>query len=65
MIHYKSKNKLLVCEECGEHMVSEPVFNKMHKAVKIDWKEYREKTRLCPKCRRLQFAGSVEPLSGS
>lgn len=62
---YKSTNKLLVCEECGVSMVSESVFKKMDKTVKIDWKEFRNKVKLCPKCRRLQFAGSVEPLSGS
>ena len=60
---FKSRSKLLVCEECGTRMVSEPVTKKMFKLMKIDWKEFKKKARLCPKCRRVQYARSVEPLS--
>ncbi|MGD9200736.1 MAG: 2Fe-2S iron-sulfur cluster-binding protein [Chitinispirillia bacterium] len=60
---FKSRSKLLVCEGCGTNMVTEPVSRKMLKQIKVDWKEFKKKARLCPKCRRLEYARSVEPLS--
>jgi hypothetical protein len=56
---FKSRAKLLVCEECGAHMVTEPVSKDMLSKVKIDWEEFRERIRLCPECRRKRTAGAV------
>ena len=51
---FKSRSKLLVCEECGVRMVSVPVAQAMSERVKIDWEEFRRLARLCPECRRKQ-----------
>ncbi len=60
---FKSRGKLLVCEECGVRMVTEPVAKNMFERVKIDWEEFRIRARLCPKCRRKKSAKALE-LSG-
>lgn len=49
---FKSRKKLLICEECGKRMVSVPVAEKMLQKVNIDWAEFRTRARLCPECRR-------------
>ncbi len=49
---FKTRVKMLECEECGTRMVSELVSQKMQGRVKIDWKEFRERIRLCPECKR-------------
>ena len=68
---FKSRSKLLICEECGVRMVSVPVAQAMSDRVKIDWEEFRKLARMCPECRRKQAAkalgigaaeGSVTPL---
>jgi ferredoxin len=68
---FKSRSKLLVCEECGVRMVSVPVAQAMNDRVKIDWEEFRALARLCPECRRKRAVkalglgageGSVLPL---
>jgi ferredoxin len=68
---FKSRSKLLLCEECGVRMVSVPVAQAMSDRVNIDWEEFRHLARLCPECRRkhavkaLGFGageGSVTPL---
>ncbi len=68
---FKSRSKLLICEECGVRMVSVPVAQAMNDRVKIDWEEFRRLARLCPECRRKQAVkalgigageGSVTPL---
>jgi hypothetical protein len=40
-------------------MVPELVTRDMLDRVKIDWKEYRERLRLCPECRRKKTAESL------
>jgi bidirectional [NiFe] hydrogenase diaphorase subunit len=68
---FKSRSKLLICEECGVRMVSVPVAQAMRDRVKIDWDEFRRLARLCPECRRKHAVkalgigaaeGSVTPL---
>ncbi len=49
---FKTRVKMMVCEECGARMVSQPVEKQMLEKVKIDWDEFRERARLCPECRR-------------
>jgi bidirectional [NiFe] hydrogenase diaphorase subunit len=56
---FKSRVKLLVCQECGTRMVTEPVSKHMLSTVKIDWEEFRERARLCPECKRKRTAGAV------
>jgi hypothetical protein len=47
------------CEESGAQMVPELVSRDMINRVKMDWKEYRERLRLCPVCRRKQTAQAL------
>jgi ferredoxin len=49
---FKSRSKLLVCEECGKHLVAVPVAQATLGRVKMDWDEFRRLSRLCPECRR-------------
>ncbi|MFH1970504.1 MAG: 2Fe-2S iron-sulfur cluster-binding protein [Verrucomicrobiota bacterium] len=53
---FKSRAKLLVCEECGRRLVSEPVnryiMEKVKEKVKIDLAEFGKYAKLCPECRR-------------
>lgn len=56
---FKSRAKLLVCEECGKKMVTEPVGQKMLEDVDIDWEEFRARARLCPECRRKRAAEAL------
>jgi bidirectional [NiFe] hydrogenase diaphorase subunit len=58
---FKSRCKLAVCEACGVRMVSVPVVAAMSDKLKgkIDWEEFRRRSRLCPECRRKQAAGAL------
>lgn len=57
---FKSRSKLLVCAECGEQMVSEPIAGEMlARAAKIDWDEFRERAALCSRCRRKKTAEAL------
>jgi NADH dehydrogenase/NADH:ubiquinone oxidoreductase subunit G len=57
---FKSRSKLLMCEGCGKRMVSVPVAELMvRKLEKIDWEEFRRRSRLCPECRRKLAAGAI------
>lgn len=49
---FKTRVKLLTCEECGARMVTEPVAARTQEKVNINWKEFRQRARLCPACRR-------------
>lgn len=51
---FKSRAKLLVCEECGARMVTEPVAKNVLDKVNFNWEEFRKRARLCPVCRRRQ-----------
>ena len=58
---FKSRAKLAVCEGCGARMVSEPAAAQMMAKLKakIDWEEFRRRSRLCPECRRKLAAGAL------
>ena len=56
---FKSRVKLLICEECGARMVTEQVAEEMLNRSKIDWEEFRKRARLCPKCRRKRTAEAL------
>lgn len=49
---FKSRAKLLVCQQCGAPVVSEYVSKMALDKVDIDSEEFRELMRLCPKCRK-------------
>lgn len=51
---FKSRAKLLVCKECGALVASMPVSEQTLDKIKLNSEEFRERLRLCPKCRRLQ-----------
>jgi NADH dehydrogenase/NADH:ubiquinone oxidoreductase subunit G len=53
---FKSRAKLVVCEQCGTPVVSEQVIERILGKVGENYEELRERLRLCPKCRRLQTA---------
>ena len=61
---FKTRRKLLACEECGKKMVSEPVAAQMFHRVDFDWDEFRALARLCPDCRRKRAAGSLGYIDG-
>jgi bidirectional [NiFe] hydrogenase diaphorase subunit len=56
---FKSRAKLLLCEECGVRTVSVPLSQAIGDRVKIDWEEYRKLARLCPVCRRKHTARAL------
>jgi NADH dehydrogenase/NADH:ubiquinone oxidoreductase subunit G len=56
---FKSRAKLLVCEGCGEQLVTEPVAAQVLKKTGTDWEEFRKRARLCPDCRRKEAARSL------
>ena len=49
---FKSRAKLLVCQECATPIVSTQIAERVLSAGKVDWKEFRERLSLRPKCRR-------------
>ncbi len=49
---FKSRAKLLVCKECGELVVSTLVSEQTLDKIELNSEEFRERLRLCPKCRR-------------
>jgi len=53
---FKSRAKLLTCEECGARLVSVPVAEEVLRKTRIDWEEFRRRARLCPVCRRKRAA---------
>lgn len=56
---FKSRAKLLVCEECGAPVISEQVVEQALRKVEMNFEELCERLRLCPKCRRLQTAAEL------
>jgi NADH dehydrogenase/NADH:ubiquinone oxidoreductase subunit G len=58
---FKSRAKLAVCESCGTRMVSVPVAAQMLDKLKgkIDWEEFRKRSRLCPACRRKRAVSAL------
>lgn len=53
---FKSRAKLVVCEECGEPIVSAQVNEHVLGVLKENIKEFLKHWRLCPKCRRERTA---------
>lgn len=57
---FKSRSKLLVCEQCGVLVVSTEVVAQALGRVEIDSEQLRELLRLCPKCRKSRTAGRLD-----
>jgi len=62
---FKSRAKLLLCQECKRPIVSTQVSEQVLSCGKVNWEEFRQRLRLCPKCRRLKIAGSVQRIAYS
>jgi NADH dehydrogenase/NADH:ubiquinone oxidoreductase subunit G len=56
---FKSRAKLIVCQECGAPIVSAPVSKQVLSKIGINWDEFRERLRFCPKCKRSQIASQL------
>ena len=53
---FKSRAKLLVCEKCGEPVISEQVNEHFLGTAEGNIEDFRKHLRLCPKCRRSKTA---------
>jgi len=60
---FKSRAKLLVCQECGTPIVSTQVSEQVLSKAEVNWEEFRQRLRLCPKCRRLQTSARLRAAS--
>ena len=49
---FKTRAKLLACQECGAPVVSVPVSQEVLRKAHIDVEKLRRLARLCPQCRR-------------
>jgi NADH dehydrogenase/NADH:ubiquinone oxidoreductase subunit G len=49
---FKTRAKLQTCEQCGARVVSVPVTEEVLSKTDIDWEAFRQRARLCPRCRR-------------
>jgi predicted molibdopterin-dependent oxidoreductase YjgC len=61
---FKTRAKLLACEECGARMVSVPVAEEVFNKSRFDWEEFRQLARLCPQCRRKRAAAAAALVAG-
>jgi bidirectional [NiFe] hydrogenase diaphorase subunit len=57
---FKSRAKLLVCQQCGAPIVSEQISELALSKLKISSEEFRELMRLCPKCRKSKTVKQIE-----
>jgi bidirectional [NiFe] hydrogenase diaphorase subunit len=51
---FKSRSKLILCRGCGVPVVSERVSQQVMSKIEIDSEEFKERTNLCLKCKRLE-----------
>jgi len=56
---FKSRAKLLTCQQCGAPVVSTQVSEQTLAKLKISSEEFRELMRLCPKCRKSKFVKQI------
>jgi len=56
---FKSRAKLIVCQECGAPVISEQAAEQVLGKVEVNVEEFRELSRICPKCKRLQIAAEL------
>ena len=56
---FKTRAKMLECEQCGARVVSVAVTEEALKKGKMDWEKFRRLVRLCPKCRQKRAAADL------
>lgn len=56
---FKTRAKMLTCEQCGARVTSVPVAEYALNRAQIDWQEFRQLARLCPRCRRKRTAARL------
>ncbi|MHC4983017.1 MAG: 2Fe-2S iron-sulfur cluster-binding protein [Planctomycetota bacterium] len=61
---FKTRVKLMTCENCGARIVSTGVAEQVIREAKIDFDAIRNCARLCPKCRRKAVASSLAGATG-
>lgn len=58
---FKSRAKLLLCQRCGAPIVTTQVGEQVLAKIEMtSCEEFRERLRLCPKCRKLQTAARLK-----
>jgi len=57
---FKSRNKLIVCEECGAMIISAQVSEQALRKIESIFAEFPHRLRLCPQCRKKQTAKKLE-----
>jgi bidirectional [NiFe] hydrogenase diaphorase subunit len=58
---FKTRAKLMTCEQCGARIVSVPASEEAFQRGGIDWDKLRRLARLCPACRRKATAAALAP----
>jgi NADH dehydrogenase/NADH:ubiquinone oxidoreductase subunit G len=61
---FKSRAKLLVCQECGAPIISAPVNERILGMMKGNIEEFLKHWNLCPKCRRSRTAARLSEVMG-
>jgi len=61
---FKTRAKLITCEECGKRMVTVPLAEEILKKTNIDWEDFRRRARMCPDCRR-KYAAAALAITGN
>jgi NADH dehydrogenase/NADH:ubiquinone oxidoreductase subunit G len=61
---FKSRVKLVACEQCGAPVVSELVVAQASDRIALDSDELRERMRLCPKCRKSKTTAALAVTAG-
>jgi 5-methylcytosine-specific restriction endonuclease McrA len=56
---FKTRAKMLTCEQCGARVTSVLVAEYALNRAQIDWQEFRQLARLCPRCRRKRTAARL------
>ena len=60
---FKTRAKLLKCEQCGAQVVSVAVTEEALRRGKMDWAKFRQLVRLCPKCRQKRAAADLSTVA--
>ncbi len=55
---FKTRAKLVTCENCGARIVSAPVAERVIHNDRINWDAFRRSAKLCPQCRRKSAASA-------
>jgi predicted molibdopterin-dependent oxidoreductase YjgC len=60
---FKTRAKLLRCEDCGARIASVPVMEEALGKAGMDWEKLRRLAHLCPRCRRKATAAQLSQVS--